>query len=103
MCLFFVRFHVAAKTCVRHVFESIFRDLVFADEENGVGSCYSALGESLCKSAKFVGRGFVPDFAVLLAAHELAVVEVLPSVVVSGELDAFTLFLLSELHVSLMR
>ncbi len=72
------------------------------DEENGVGACYSAVGESLCKSAEFVGRGFVPDFAVLLAAHELAVVEVLSSVVVSDELDAFALFLLSELHVSSM-
>ncbi len=102
MCLFFVRFHVAAKTCVRHVFESIFRDLISVDEKNGAGSCYSAVGESLCKSAEFVGQGFVPDFAVLLAAHELAVVEVLPSVVVLNELDAFALFLLSELHVSLM-
>ena len=102
MCLLFVRFHVAAKTCVRHVFESIFRDLVSADEENGVGSCYSAVGESLCESAKFVGPGFVPDFAVLLAAHELAVVEVLPGVVITDELDVFTLLLLPELHVSSM-
>ncbi len=98
----FVWFHVAAKTCVCHVFESIFRDLVSADEENSVSSCYSAIGESLCKSAEFVGRGFVPDFAVLLAAHELAVVKVLPSVVVTDELDAFMLLLLPELHVSLM-
>ncbi len=102
MCLLFVWFHVAAKTCVRHIFESFFRDLISVDEENGVGACYSAVGESLCESAEFVGRGFVPDFAVLLAAHELAIVEVLSSVIVLDELDTFALFLLSELHVSSM-
>ncbi len=42
------------------------------------------------------------QITVLLAAHELAVVEVLSSVIVLDELDAFALFLLSELHVSLM-
>ena len=102
MGLSFVWFHVTAKTCICNVFESIFRDKVFANEEDCVGSSYSAVKESLCKPSKFIGQGFVPDFAVLLAAHELAVVEVLPGVVITDELDVFTLLLLPELHVSSM-
>jgi len=102
MRFLFVRFHVAAKTCVRHVFNAIFRYEVFVDEEYGVGSGDSAVGESLCESAKFISRGFDPDYAVFRAAHELPVVEVLSGIVVADELDAFALLLLSELNVSSM-
>jgi len=102
MHFLFVWFHVTAKTCIRHVFNAILRYKVFADEEYGVGSCYSAISESLCESAKFISRGFDPDYAVFGAAHKLPVVEVLSGVVIADELDAFALLLLSELHVSLM-
>ena len=89
MRFLFVRFHVTAKTCIRHVFNAIFRHEVFADEEYGVGSGYSAISKSLCKSAKFISRGFDPDYAVFGAAHEFPVVEVLSGVVIADELDAF--------------
>ena len=72
------------------------------DEEYGVGSGDSAVGESLCESAKFISQGFNPDYAVFRAAHEFPVVEVLSGIVVTDELDAFALRLLSELHASLM-
>ncbi len=71
-------------------------------EEYGVGSSDSAVGESLCKPSKFFSLGFVPDYAVFWAACELLVIEVLSGVVVTDELDSFTLLLLSELHVSSM-
>ncbi len=101
MHFFFVRFHGTAKTCIRHVLNAIFRYEVSADEEYGVGSGYSAVNESLCESAKFIGRGFDPDCAVFGAAHEFPVVEVLSGVIIADELDAFALLLLSELHVIL--
>ena len=87
---------------VRHVFNAIFRYEVFADEEYGVGSGYSAVGESLCESAKFISQGFDPDYTVFRAAHEFPLVEVLSGVIAADELDAFALLLLSELHVSSM-
>jgi hypothetical protein len=72
------------------------------DEEDGVGSCHSAIWESLCEPSEFIGWGFGPDCAVFWDAHELLVVEVLSSVVITDDLDMFSLLLLSELHVSSM-
>ena len=72
------------------------------NEEDGVHSGPSAVCKSLCEPSKFVSRGFVPDYAVFWAAHELPIVEVLSGVVIADELDPFTLLLLSELHVSLI-
>ena len=70
------------------------------DEKDSVGSCHSAIWESLCKPSEFIGQGFVPDYAVFLVAHELPIVKVLSGVVIADKLDPFTLLLLSELHVS---
>ena len=70
------------------------------DEKDRVGSCHSAIWESLCKPSEFISQGFVPDCAVFWAAHELLIVEVLSGVTIADELDVFTLLLLSELHVS---
>ena len=72
------------------------------DEEYGVGSGNSAIGESLCKPSKFIGRRFVPDCAVFWALCEFFIFEVLAGVVITDELCSFTLFLLSELHVGSM-
>ena len=102
MRFLFVWFHVTAKTCICHVFNAIFGYEVFADEEYGVGSGYSAVSKSLCESAKFISRLFDPDYAVFGAAHEFPVVEVLSGVVITDELDVFALLLLSELHVTSM-
>ena len=54
------------------------------DEEDGVGSGYSAVRESLCKPSKFVSRRFVPDYLVFWAVHELPIIEVLSGVVIAN-------------------
>jgi hypothetical protein len=69
------------------------------DEEYCVGSIDSAVWES-CKPSKFICRGFVPDYVMFWAAYELSIFEVLSVVFITDELDTFTLFFLSELHVS---
>ncbi len=95
----FVGLYVATKTAIRCVRSSVDGDLVIWDEKDCVGRFHSAT-YSLCESAKFVRRGCVPYYFVFGVPHELPVIEVFPSFFVADKLDAFTLLLGAEFHVS---
>ncbi len=91
MCFLFVWFQIAAEAPVRDVLLSVYWYLVVCDEKDCVGGDHSALfsSDALRQSSKFVCRGCVPYGFMLGMPHQLSVVEVLSSLFISDELDAF--------------
>ncbi len=98
MCFSFVWFHVATETALRYVFHLIFRDLVFADEKDGVG-CFHSSADSLDESSKFIGCWCVPYLFMFGISIKLPIIEVLSCFVIAYELYMFALLMLMELHV----
>ncbi len=101
MFFFLVLFNFTAVTTICHIFYSVFCYLVFANEEDGVCSLYSA-SYPLGKASKFVGGWGGPYLFVLGFSDQLPIIEVLSHFVVANKLGTFGIFLLSDLHVSLL-
>ena len=72
MWVVFFWLEMCTYTAVGDVFLMVNRDVVFWDENDGVRAM-DCIGNTLCQSAKFLPKRFLPDGAVLGVLNEVSV------------------------------